>query len=447
MNTPTALADRTDERPHQRLPELPPLSDHPGKNRWWLWLLVFGLIGYGCYRLYLFENAKQAAATAKKDAAKSGARKVLVVAAAARSGNVPVYLRGLGSVTPFNTVIVKSRVDGQLTSVNFREGQFVHQGDVLAEIDPRPFQVALDQANGNLEKDTAALKDVQVNLERDRALFNEKIIARQQLDTQAASVGQAKGSLVGDQAGIDSAKLNLTFTKILAPISGRIGLRQLDSGNMIHASDATGIATIAQIQPIAVLFSLPQDDLPKVLPKLRASQKLRAEAYDRDQVTKLAVGALLTVDNQIDQTTGTSRLKAVFDNKDNSLFPNQFVNIKLLLGTDTGVIIPAVGVQRGPNGTFVYLINQNNKAVVRNIKIGLAEGNEVVVESGLAAGERIVVDGADRLTEGMEVSIQSSNGVRNSTSPNGKTSASPNGTKTSSSPAGDSRTGGSRGKQ
>ncbi len=411
----------------QALPDLDQEPAGGSPNRWWVWLLVFALIGYGCYRLYQFETGKKTAAAGTRRGMLKP-RSIPVVAAPVQRGNMPVYLEGLGTVTAFNTVTVKPRVDGQLISVNFKEGQFVNKGDVLAEIDPRPFQVALDQANGtlaqakgNLVKDQAALRDAQVNYVRDQELFKESIIAKQQLDTQLATADQSRGAIEADkaviesaQAAIDAAKLNLVYTKITAPISGRIGLRQVDSGNMVHATDTTGIAIITQMQPISVLFNLPEDQLPPVLDKLRHGAHLQVEAYDRDGRKKLADGSLLTVDNQIDATTGTSKLKAVFPNKDFALFPNQFVNIRLWLDTHKDVlIVPSVAVQRGPTGTFVYVVRDDNTVTVKNVKIGLSEGNSVSIAEGLQPGEKVVVDGAEKLTEGMKVSLRQANAGTN----------------------------------
>jgi multidrug efflux system membrane fusion protein len=393
--------------PHEkRLPDLESEEPTRSKNRWWVWLLVFAAIGYGCYRLYVFETAKKQTMTARRGAAMRPTS-IPVVAAAARAGDMPVYLQGLGTVTAFNTVTVKSRIDGQLINVTFHEGQFVHQGDLLAEIDPRSYQVALDQAQATLAKDEAALKDAQVNLERYRELYKSNIIAKQQLDTQAATVGESQGSIAADQAAIDSAKLNVSYTRITAPISGRVGLRLIDAGNMIHASDPNGLVIITQLQPIAVLFSIPEDQLPEVLRKLHQGAKLRTEAYDRNLVKKLADGTLVTVDNQIDQTTGTSRLKAVFPNTDFALFPNQFVNIKLWLDTKHGaIIVPASAIQRGPTGTFVYLVQDDQTVTMRPVKVGLSEGTDVSIADGLEAGDRVVVDGAEKLTEGMKVTLR-----------------------------------------
>ena len=399
--------------------------DNPGpsKNYWWIWVIVFGLIGYGCYLLYNFETNKQSANASKKGAMR--AREIPVVAIAARSGDLPVYLQGLGTVTAFNTVTVKTRVDGQLTQVGFHEGQFVNKGDLLGVVDSRPYQVALDQAKGmmaqaqgTLAKDQAALRDAQANYVRDQELFKDQIIAKQQLDTQLATADQIKGSIQADQAAIeaaqasiDAAKLNLVYTNITAPISGRIGLRQVDAGNMIHAADAAGLAIITQLQPIAVLFSIPEDQLPSVMQKLRAGSHLSADAYDRDQRKKLESGTLLTVDNEIDQTTGTSKLKAVFPNTDYALFPNQFVNIRLALDTKkNAVIVPSVAIQRGPTGTFVYIVQSDNTVAIRAVKLGLSVENEVAIDEGLQPGDQVVVDGAEKLTEGMKVSLRSANG-------------------------------------
>jgi multidrug efflux system membrane fusion protein len=402
---------------HSQYPEL---DDHgTGKNRyWWVWLLIFGLIGYGCYKLYIVENARKDVMAKKKGALRP--RTIPVAVATAHRGDMPVYLQGLGTVTAFNTVTVKTRVDGQLINIAFREGQFVHQGDLLAEIDPRPYQVALEQANGalaqakgTLERDQAALRDAQANYQRYQELYKSQIIAKQQLDTQLATADQARGSIAADtaaiagaQAAINSAKLNLTYTRITAPLSGRIGLRLVDVGNMIHASDPNGLAVITQLQPIAVLFSLPEEQLPSVLTRLRQGAKLPVEAYDRNQSKKLANGTLLTVDNQIDATTGTSRLKAIFPNTDSALFPNQFVNARLSLETKKGVlIVPAVAIQRGPTGTFVYLVGDDSTVSVKPVKVGLSQGNDVAIDEGLSPNDRVVVDGAEKLTEGMQVTV------------------------------------------
>jgi membrane fusion protein, multidrug efflux system len=422
--------------PGSRNTQFPELDDDGrgrGSRYWWVWLLVFALVGYGCYRLYITENARKEVMAKKKGMMRQ--RTMTVAVAAAHRGDMPVYLQGLGTVTAFNTVTVKTRVDGQLVNISFHEGQFVHQGDLLAEIDPRPYEVALEQANGalaqakgTLERDQAALRDADANYQRYQELYKSQIIAKQQLDTQLATADQAKGSIAADtaaiagaQAAINSAKLNLTYTKITAPLSGRIGLRLVDVGNMIHASDANGLAVITQLQPISVLFSLPEEQLPSVLTKLRQGSKLPVQAYDREQSKKLADGTLLTVDNQIDATTGTSRLKAVFPNSDNALFPNQFVNARLSLDTKKGVlIVPAVAIQRGPTGTFVYVVGEDSTVSVRPVKIGMSQGNDVEVQDGLAANDSVVVDGAEKLTEGMQVSVHRPGDAPMSGQPSGR---------------------------
>jgi len=418
---------------HSHFPELDDDGKGKGNRYWWVWLLVFALIGYGCYRLYVFENARKDVMAKKKGAMRP--RTIPVAVATAHRGDMPVYLQGLGTVTAFNTVTVKTRVDGQLVNISFHEGQFVHQGDLLAEIDPRPYEVALEQANGalaqakgTLERDQAALRDAEANYQRYQELYKSQIIAKQQLDTQLATADQSRGSIAADQAAIagaqasiNSAKLNLTYTKITAPLSGRIGLRLVDVGNMIHASDATGLAVITQLQPISVLFSLPEEQLPSVLTKLRQGAKLPVQAYDRDQAKKLADGTLLTVDNQIDATTGTSRLKAVFPNSDNALFPNQFVNARLSLDMKKGVlIIPAVAIQRGPTGTFVYLVGEDSTVSVRPVKLGISQGNDIAIDDGLAPNDRVVVDGAEKLTEGMQVTVHQPGEAPASGQPSGR---------------------------
>ncbi|MFL6573537.1 MAG: MdtA/MuxA family multidrug efflux RND transporter periplasmic adaptor subunit [Burkholderiales bacterium] len=327
-----------------------------------------------------------------------------VVASVAEVGDIPIYLSGLGTVVPMRTVIVRSRVDGELVRVNFAEGQYVKEGDLLAQVDPRPFQVQLDQAEGQLTKDQALLANARIDLERYRTLFQQDSIAKQQVDTQAALVQQYEGTVRTDRAVADNARLQLSYARITAPISGRLGLRQVDAGNIVHAADANGLVVITEVQPVTVVFTLPQDNLPAVMQRVKSNARLAVEAWDRGFRVKLASGQLLTVDNVIDITTGTVKLKAKFANADLALFPNQFVNARMLLDTRKGVItIPSAALQRGSQGSFVYVVNDDNTVGLRPVKLGPGDGERVAVESGVAAGERVVVDGMDRLREGARV--------------------------------------------
>ncbi len=391
----------------------------PSKRRWWLWVLVLGVIAFGVWYYVNSRNASQAATAAAPGAAAkgkggsgAGGFVVPVVVSTAQRGDLPVYFNGLGTVTAFNTVTVRSRVDGQLVSVAFKEGQFVHQGDLLAQIDPRPFQVQLEQALGQLAKDQAQRKDAEVNFERFKLLFKEGVIPQQQLDTQGALVGQVDGAITSDQSQIDNAKLQLTYSRITAPISGRIGLRLVDAGNIVHASDTNGLLVITQLQPIAVIFSLPQDQLPQVNAKLHAGVQLAVDAYDRDDTAKIASGKLETIDNQIDITTGTYKLKSVFTNADNALFPNQFVNVHLLVDTKHNLtIVPAAAIQRGPQGTYVYAADTDNTAKIRIVTVAQTTGDSVGLSAGLNSGDRVVIDGLDKLQDGTKINPSPSTGA------------------------------------
>ena len=339
---------------------------------------------------------------------------VPVGVATAERRDVPVYLKGLGSVTASNTVSVKSRVDGQLAQVNFKEGQNVSTGDLLAVIDPRPFQVALDQAQAALFRDQAQLKDAQLNYTRFKSLLDESgAVSQQQVDTQKATANQLEGTVRADQALIDNAKLNLAYCHITAPISGRIGLRLVDVGNMVHTADPNPLLVITQVRPIAVLFTLPEDNLPTVAQHMRQGT-LPVEAYSRDDQTKLATGTLLTIDNQIDQTTGTGKLKAMFDNPDGALWPNQFVNVRLLLEThkDT-TVIPSVAVQNGPQGSYVFVVKPDKTVDVRQVSVSFTQNNVASIASGIAAGDVVVIDGQDKLKAGSTVAPHSGTGGGN----------------------------------
>jgi multidrug efflux system membrane fusion protein len=385
-----------------------------GSSRAWIWVAI-GAVAIGGFWYYRSSHSSKDGQSASAAAPGSGGSgrggragganfTVPVVVSTATKGDLPVYLNGLGTVTPLNTVTVRSRVDGQLINVGFKEGQYVKTGDLLAEIDPRPFQVQLEQAEGQLAKDVAQRKDAEVNLERYKLLYQEGVIPKQQLDTQAASVGQFDGAIKTDQGQIDNAKLQLTYARITSPITGRVGLRLVDPGNIVHATDTSGLVIITQVQPIAVIFTLPQDQLPQVFDKIHKGVQLGVEAYDRDNTKKIASGKLLTIDNQIDTTTGTYKLKAVFSNDDNTLFPNQFVNTHLLVDTKRNLsLVPLAAIQRGPQGTYVYVVGEGNTAKIQNITIAQSTGATVGISNGLEPGQVVVIDGQDKLQDGTKV--------------------------------------------
>ncbi len=375
------------------------------KSRWWVWLLFLAVLGYGGWRFYAARAKGQAADPPAGGRGRAANLVVPVVVATAARADLPIYLNGLGTVTAFNTVTIHSRVDGQLVKVAFTEGQIVHEGDLLAQIDPRAFQVQLEQAEGQLARDTAQLHDARVNADRFDALFKAGVIPKQQADTQQATVGQFEGAIKVDQAAIDNAKLQLNYSRITSPITGRVGLRLVDSGNIVHASDQNGLCLITQLQPIAVLFSLPQDQLSDVYRKLRAGVELPAEAFDHDNTTKIATGKLLTIDNQIDPTTGTYKLKAIFKNERNELFPNQFVNMHLLVDTKRGMtIIPTAA------GVYVYVVSAGNVAKTRTITPAQTSANNVGITAGIQPGDVVVIDGQDKLQDGSKVEARTATG-------------------------------------
>ena len=402
--------------------------------RWWPWLLLLAVSATAVWYFTIRDKptadaigvpaagqtgghpGKGGSGTGKRGAGGPGGSAnrptAPVVAATARTGDISVYLNGLGSAVPLNTVTVRSRVDGQLMKIWFREGQVVKAGELLAEIDPRAFQVQLTQAEGQMARDQALLTNAQVDLERYKLLFQQDSIARQQLDTQQALVRQYQGSIKADQGVVDNARLQLNYARITAPIGGRLGLRQVDTGNIVRAGDASGLVVITQLQPITVLFTIPEDNIPAIMKKLQAGEKPPVDAYDRTQKTRLASGALLTVDNQIDASTGTVKLKAQFPNADFALFPNQFVNTRMLIDVRRQVVIvPSAGIQRGTQGTFVYVIKPDGTVSLRLITVGKVQGEDVEILSGLQAGEVIVTDGADKLRDGGKVEVAIKDGT------------------------------------
>ena len=398
-------------------PEAPPRlpgDEHREKprrrsHRRWLWLTAIVVLLLVVYLVGRYRSQKSTSAAAP--GAGRGMAATPVTAATAYKGDIGVYFTGLGAVTPLYTVTVTSRVDGQLMNIYYKEGQTVHKGDLLAQIDPRPFEVQLKQAEGQLIKDQANLQNARVDLVRYQELIKRNAVAEQQLATQQATVVQDEGIVKTDQGLIDSAKLNLAYSRITSPITGRVGLRLVDPGNIVLASGNTPLMVLTQVEPISVIFTIAEDQLPPVVNKFRAGQRLQVDAYDRDLKKKLSQGYLLTMDNQIDQTTGTLKLRAIFDNKDDALFPNQFVNARLLVDEKHGVtLVPTAAIQRNSQKTFVYLVKPDHTVTVRDVVLGTTEGDEAEVVSGLVPGDVAVTTGVDKLQEGTKVNAQITDG-------------------------------------
>jgi len=390
--------------------ERPPTSEPPeGRRRHRLWIVALVLLAAAGAGYWYWSSRVAEPSGATKGGRGDASRPTPVVAMPARKGSIDVYLNALGTVTPRNTVTIRSRVDGQLMQVLFKEGQVVKAGDLLAEIDPRPFQVMLEQAQGQTAKDQALLRNAQLDLERYRTLLAQDSIAKQQVDTQESLVRQMEATLVADQAAIDSAKLQLTYSRVTAPIAGRVGLRQVDPGNIVHASDTNGIVVITELQPITVLYPIPEDNVQQVLQRFGSGEPVAVEAWDRDQKAKLATGKLVTIDNQIDTTTGTVKLRAEFPNTNLALFPNQFVNVRMLVQTlNDATLVPSAAIQRGAPGTFVYVVRSDQTVTVSTVKLGPVQGEVTAIASGVSPGDLLVVDGADKLKEGAKVELTTS---------------------------------------
>src|SRR3984893_6407774 len=422
--------DRAAAESQRDLPSHEPSPEGPKGSAWRKWivlLVIVAVVGAAVWKIR--RNAKEQDSVQQIMAAQAD-RPTPVQVSAVQQKTMPIFLTALGTVTAYNTVTIKSRVDGQLMEVPVREGQAVRQGQMLAEIDPKPYEAALEQAQGQLVKDQAAAVNARAEAERYQALLQAGVVSKESQQAQASTAGQAEGSIAADQAAIQAAKVNLGYTKIVSPINGVVGLRQVDPGNIVHANDATGLLVVTQLQPIAVIFTLPEDQLPEVLKRTRGGSRLAVEAFDRAASTHLASGSLLTVDNQIDTTTGTVKAKAVFDNRDGALFPNQFVNVRLILQEkQNAIVIPAAALQTGTQGNFVYLLkegqppanlvekkkdtdvpvpqlaeNQSNYYVeAQTVNVELTEGAQVILNGGVKPGDQIVVDGQEKLKNGSKV--------------------------------------------
>jgi membrane fusion protein, multidrug efflux system len=397
-----------DDRSNQELRELPPRTDKMARSRSrrGLWAILALIVVAGT--IWWIRQAPQQQPTGR--AASAGAP-MPVVAGTVETGDIDITIDGLGTVTPLATVTVVSQISGQLQRVAFQEGQVVKKGDLLVEIDSRPYELSLQTAQGQLIRDQALLDNAKLDLARYQDLAKQNAVPKQTLDTQVSLVQQDQGAVITDQAAIDTAKLNIAYCHIVAPVTGRVGLRLVDQGNYINTSAATSLVVITQLQPISVIFTMPEDNLPGVLKQLRANVTLAATAFDRTGNNRLASGTLTTLDNQIDTTTGTVKMRAQFANEDLALFPNQFVNVRLLVDVLHGAtVVPGAAIQRGAPGTFVYLINNDNTVSVRKVVLGPGDSERISVKSGLSPGDRVVIDGADKLREGAKIRLRAEGG-------------------------------------
>jgi len=397
--TTTTGAPATPAPPTQK----PITGPHKRRSYAWVWIILILLIALIGYRFYQNKESAAKAAQAKAAAAQRG---VPISTTTATKGSIGVYISALGTVTPVYTATITSRVDGQIVSVDYREGQMVHKGDVLIQIDPRPYQAALTQGEGTLAHDEALLAEARIDLNRYQEAFNRNAIAKQQLDDQTQTVKQYEGSVKNDQGTVASAATNVDYATIKAPIDGRVGLRLIDPGNIVSSGGTTPLVVITQLQPITVIFSVAEDYLPQIQKQMRAGHKMSVDALDRDQQTKLASGSLLTIDNQIDTSTGTVKLKAIFQNGDIALFPNQFVNARLLVDTnENATLIPSAAIQRNAQSAFVYLIKPDKTAGVQAVTVGTTDGNTSAIQ-GIQPGDEIALTGFDKLQDGAKVTIR-----------------------------------------
>jgi len=405
-----------------RVPDSALRGSQPKKSLWWLWLAAI-LASIVAIVLYLHHGSVQQA----KSSIDPTVRPIVVSTAVAKQGDIGVYLDAIGTVTPVYTVTVTSRVQGEITNVYYREGQTVQKGDPLIEIDPRPYQAQLTQAEGQLARDQAVLNEAKIDLDRYQQAFNRNAIAKQQLDDQQQIVLQDEGTVKNDEGNLANAKVNLVYTYITSPIDGRVGLRLVDPGNIVQANSTTPLVVITQLQPITVIFSVAEDSLTKIQQQLRKGVRLPVDAFDRDQTTKLASGYLLTLDNMVDTTTGTVRMKAIFPNNDGALFPSQFVNVRMLVDTLRNVaLIPTPAIQRNAQGAFAFVIAANQTASIRSITPGVTDGNVTQVE-GIQPGDVVAINGFDKLQDGSKVTIRGASGGRANSQNNIQTSSKPSG--------------------